>query len=273
MDHGLDFLGLPRRPGKPRSTGITIVRDWGWGMGEAADVADALGAYLDYVKIRQWAVWYLDKGVTRQKTAIYRRHHITPFPGGIVFEVGYQRGELARTYDALLELGFQAIEISDNIIELSLDDKRRCIGQAVDAGLEVLFEYGKKYAEEAFDVASAAREIQAVTDAGASRVILERSQLDVTLGPGADGAEQGRLVELVDKVGLNTIVFEAETLPHQMWLIRTFGADVNLGPNLTPEEIGLKLEPARYGIGRDEGYSLFEQLTPAAQGAAQGGAS
>ncbi|MQA80330.1 MAG: hypothetical protein GEV10_17920 [Streptosporangiales bacterium] len=263
MKYGLEFLDLPRRGRKPRDKGITIVRDWGFGVGEATDVARAIGDYLDYVKLRQWAVWYTAADITREKNAIYRRHDIVPFPGGIVFEVAYHRGMLPQTLDGLRDLGFQAIEISDNIIDIALADKRQAVEGAIAAGLEVLFEYGKKYPTAAFDVDGAADEINAMLDAGASRVILERSQLDVTLGARCDGKEAGRLVRLVEKTGLDPLIFEAETTAHQMWLLETFGPDVNLGPNILPEQVGLKIEPARYGIGRDEGYTLFQQLEPA----------
>lgn len=260
MKYALEFLDLPRRSAKPRRAGITIARDWGFGVRQAEDVAESIGEYLDYFKIRQWAVWYEDRDLTRKKIQIYRAHDIKPFPGGIVFEVGYLRGQLAETYQALTELGFVAIEISDNMIEMTLDAKQRAVSQAAEAGLEVLFEYGKKYVTEAFDVAGAAAEMRALFAAGASMIILERSQLDVTLGQDCRGPERHRLVALAEAVGLEDLIFEAETLEHQIWLIRTFGPDVNLGPNIAPEHVAFKLEPARYGIGREEGYSLLTHL-------------
>ncbi|MBI4505754.1 MAG: phosphosulfolactate synthase [Chloroflexi bacterium] len=260
-----DFLRLPQRSRKPRSTGITIARDWGFGRRQAEDVCEALGELLDYIKIRHWALWYQDEDLNRAKIHLYRAHDIKPFPGGIVFEVGYLRGELAQTYRTLVDLGFPAIEISDNIVELTLGEKQRVVAQAIEAGLEVLFEYGKKYPAEAFDVADAATEIRGLLAAGAAKVILERSQLDVTLGPHCAGSERQRIIDLANAVGLASLIFEAETVEHQLWLIRTFGPEINFGPNIAPEHVAFRLEPARCGLGRDEGYSLLQRLGASAQ--------
>jgi phosphosulfolactate synthase (CoM biosynthesis protein A) len=38
------------------------------------------------------------------------------------------------------------------------------------------------------------------------------------------------------------------------------GPEVNLGPNIHPDEVVSALEPARCGLGRSEGYTLFEKL-------------
>lgn len=263
---GWDFLQLPQRSRKPRATGITIARDWGFGRRQAEDVAEALGPVIDYIKIRHWALWYQDEALNREKIRIYRAHDIRPFPGGIVFEIGCLRGQLAQVYRRLVDFGFPAIEISDNIIELTLDQKKRVVAQAVDAGLEVLFEYGKKYPSEAFDVAAATAEIRALLDAGASKVILERSQLDVTLGPHCNGPERQRIIDLANAVGLAKLIFEAETLEHQLWLMRTFGPEINFGPNIAPEHVAFTLEPARCGLGRVEGYSLVQRVAEAAEG-------
>ena len=48
-------------------------------------------------------------------------------------------------------------------------------------------------------------------------------------------------------------------LAHQAWFIRTFGPDVNLGPNIAPELI-CKLEPTRVALSRDTGYTFVTDL-------------
>lgn len=132
--------------------------------------------------------------------------------------------------------------------------------KAVSAGFEVVFEYGKKFDEEPINVDNAAKEIETLLKAGAKRIILERSQLDTTLGPKGEFPTAPRMQELVDRIGMAALVFEAETPAHMVYLLHTFGPDVNLGPNIAAEYVASNLEPARCGLGRAEGYSFFERL-------------
>ena len=80
------------------------------------------------------------------------------------------------------------------------------------------------------------------------------------LGEKGEKAAADVLVELAEKVGLEKLVFEAESNAHQVWLFKKFGADVNLGPNLdTP--IIRKLEAARRTPAREGGYTtLIDRL-------------
>ena len=90
--------------------------------------------------------------------------------------------------------------------------------------------------------------------------ILEKSQIELCLGEKASKPEAERLKQLVARVGLAQIVFEAEAQAHQVWLFKTFGPDVNLGPNLDKDVIA-KLEPTRRTLSREGGYTfLSDQL-------------
>ncbi len=256
----LDYFNVPQRSSKPRTRGLTLVRDSGIGVTEAREAVEQYGEYMDYVKLRQFLVWYTSAEILREKIKIYSEGNIVPFPGGTVFEAAYLKGIVGKTFESLRELGFGAIEISENVIEMTVNEKVKAISEAEKIGFDVFFEYGAKYEEEPIDPDTAASEIRQFLDAGAFKVVLERSQLDATIGPKGEFATAGRLVELCDKVGVDNIVFEAETMEHQVWLILQFGPEVNLGPNIDPYHVVSKLEPTRAGIGRPEGYTFFKTL-------------
>jgi len=260
MTGSLNFLNIPHRGQKPRQVGLTLVRDPGLSARQLEEMLDTFGEFVDYAKIKQFELFYMGAELTRSKVALYRHHSVTPFCGGTVIEAAIIRDKVAQTLSALHEIGFRAIELSDNIVELTLAEKIALVRQAVAAGFEVLFEYGKKYDQDPIDVASASDEIQTLMQAGASRIILERSQLDATLGPDGKSATAGRLEELAARVGMRSVIFEAETPNHQLWLLHTFGPEVNLGPNISLEYVVSNLEPARCGLGRAEGYTFFEKL-------------
>jgi phosphosulfolactate synthase len=260
MGASLDFLNVPQRPAKPRESGLTLVRDQGHSVAQLEDMLPACGPFVDYAKIKQFELFYMDAELTRTKVRLYREHAVKTFCGGTVVEAALIRNKVKETLAKLKEIGFVAIELSDNIVDLTLERKVNLVGEAVDVGFEVLFEYGKKYDEAPIDVAEATDEIQTLIGAGATRIILERSQLDATLGPDGKLPTAGRLRELADAVGRHRLIFEAETPAHIMWLLHEFGADANLGPNLDMSYVVAGLEPARCGLGRAEGYSFFEKL-------------
>lgn len=260
MSGSLDFLNVPQRTQKPRRVGITMVRDQGFSAAQLEQLLITFSDFVDYAKIKQFELFYMSPELTRAKVALYRKHAVSPFCGGTVLEAAMIRGKVPETLASLWDIGFQSIEVSDNIVEMTLKEKIDLTQRAAKIGFEVLFEYGKKYDSDPINVAHAAGEIGSLLQAGASRIILERSQLDSTIGNDGKAPTAGRLRELVDRVGMEHIIFEAETPSHIMWLLHEFGPDASLGPNIAMEYVVSNLEPARCGLGRAEGYSFFERL-------------
>lgn len=255
----LHFVEIPEHSRKPRQTGLTLARDLGVGYETAASFMEAVGEFIDFVKIRHLFVLLMndtEQDFTRRKVDLYRRHGIDVNPGGIVFELALLSNTVQRTFDTLVHLGFSAVEISENIVPLTLQDKVRYIRMAKAAGLKVLFEVGEKYPQGAFDVETAAADMKIMLDAGCDLLILEKSQIELCLGQKGEKPEAERLVELASRVGLEKIVFEAEATPHHVWLFNTFGSEVNLGPNLDLEII-CKLEASRRSLSREAGYGYL----------------
>lgn len=260
---GLGFLGVIQRSVKPRTRGLTIVRDYGIGMHAAEDMCESVGQYVDYMKIRHFFTMTASlepDDLVMRKIRLYEANDIRTFPGGIVFETAYLRGKVDETFAVLCRMGFTAIEVSDNIIELTSEEKEEYTKQAVKYGLRVLSEFGKKYATSSFDVQETVDECRRVIDAGATAVVVERNELDMILGPkGEGGPEAHKLVELAEKLTLDRVVFEAESPAHQTWLFRTFGPDVSIGPNLAPDRIPF-MEAQRRGLGRESGYTFLTDM-------------
>lgn len=254
----LAFLELPQRTRKPREVGLTFVRDYGLGIFAARDLVQSVGEYIDFIKFRNVLSALESDELVRAKVELFRAAQIEVLTGGILFEVAVLRRRVDRLWPAITSLGFTAAEISDNIITLSVEEKKGYARQASAAGLKVIFEYGKKYPTAPLEVDEAVREIEAILEAGAHKVIVERSELDLLLGERADKPEQERLIQLVQRVGMEKLVLEAETTPHMVWCVRTFGPDVNLGPNIEPEKVA-RIEPLRRGLAREIGYEFFQK--------------
>jgi phosphosulfolactate synthase (CoM biosynthesis protein A) len=48
----LHFIEIPERSQKPRRVGLTLARDLGLGYDMAASYVEAVGEFMDYIKIR-----------------------------------------------------------------------------------------------------------------------------------------------------------------------------------------------------------------------------
>jgi phosphosulfolactate synthase len=259
----LHFVDIPERSKKPRKVGLTLARDLGLGYDMAASWIEAEGEFIDYIKIRHLYVLLMtadEDDLTRRKIRLYRQHDIDVNPGGIVFEMAFLSNAVEKTFETLAQLGFTAVELSENIIPLTLEQKINAIRQAKAHGLKTLFEVGEKYPSGELNVELAAREMQTMLDADCDLLILEKSQLEMCLGVKGENPRAQLLVDLVRRVGFEKIVFEAESTPHQVWLFKTFGPDVNIGPNIDMDLV-IKFEPTRRTLSREGGYGyLIEKL-------------
>ncbi|MBI4183955.1 MAG: phosphosulfolactate synthase [Proteobacteria bacterium] len=257
----LHFLEIPTRSAKPRGRGLTLARDYGIGYSEAEDWMESVGAFIDYIKLRHIFTLTapLDPNhLLMRKVKLYAVNQIDVNPGGIVFEIAHVQSKVDRTFETLRRMGFTAVECSENIVPLSRDDKVGAVRRAKAHGLKVLFEVGEKYPEGPIDVDMAVADIAALLEVDCDLVIIERSLIEHSLGARGENKEARRLVELAKRVPPERIVWEAEAVPHQAWLIRTFGPDVNLGPNLEPNYIA-KLEATRLSMSREGGYTWLSE--------------
>jgi len=264
QNRALDFIEIPTRSTKPRTKGLTLARDYGIGCFEAQDWVESVGEFIDYIKIRHLFTLIVPMDpnhVTMKKIKLYRDSNIDVNPGGIVFEMAVLSEKVDECFATLLEIGFSAVEISENIIDMTLKEKLHYTKLAKDRGLKVLFEVGDKYPEGPLDVDMAERDIKALLNQGADLIILEKSLIELSLGVKGESPENYRLKELVNRIGLEPIVFEAEAVPHQAWLFNTFGPDVNIGPNLEPTYIA-KLEATRRTLSREGGYTWMVDRLP-----------
>ena len=253
MFAGLD--GAPRSR-KPRSSGLTMVVDWGLGPGRQNDLTATAAPYIDFAKIAVGLSRLLTDEVLAAKIDAYRAHRIEPFPGGQYLEYAHIHGKADLYLPACQRAGYRWIEVSDNVAEVPLQWKVEVIEEAVTGfGMGVLGEVGKK--EGLSHGPSFAEDAKACVDAGASIILVEAAEL-----VHADDATRSEVDETVVAVGLDRVMFE---LPgpwirgvqsqhiHRMRreLVDRFGPEANVG-NVMPEDL-LSLEAYRRQLGINAG--------------------
>jgi phosphosulfolactate synthase len=226
-------LKVPERPAKPRNKGWTVPSDPGVGLRYQEDWLEAQGTVIDQVKFvdHTGLASHYPAEWLRRKMAIYRRHDIGVFTGGLSFELATLQGTQTAFLNTLKQVGFSGVEISDDVIDpMSPEQRVAAIRAARAVGLVVFTEVGRKHPEEPLEPVKVIDAIRRDLDTGALKVTLENSDAVLLARTKPDP-----LVQIVEAVGMENLIFEPQvTKPHidhpelLLWLLRTFGPDINV---------------------------------------------
>jgi phosphosulfolactate synthase len=242
-----DLLNLPERAAKPRQQGLTHVLDRGLSVAEVDGLAEVAGEYIDIVKLG-WGT-SVATGNLEAKLERYRELGMTPMFGGTLTELAIAQDRLDKLVAWMHDLGLEHIEVSDGTITLEHERKVELI-QRLANEFTVLSEVGSKDNTRIMAPFRWVEQIQAELDAGAWKVIAEaRESGSVGIFRHDGEVRMGLIDEIVHAIPQEKILFEAPRRDQQVWFVRRFGPDVNLG-NIIPEE-ALSLETIRVGLRSD----------------------
>jgi phosphosulfolactate synthase len=240
-------LELPGRPPKPRRVGITHVLDKGLPVHELAGVLETCGGYIDVWKFG-WGTAYLDPGVA-SKLAILADHGILGCVGGTLLEVAWTQRRVDEFLAWAAAAGFPCVEVSRGAALMRPDEKYDLIRTA-RARFTVLSEVGAKSATDRMPCTDWADEVAGDLDAGATWVLTEgRESGTVGIYDDAGTVRQDVVAAVLGAGGVERVVFEAPRKDQQVWFLRRFGPECNLG-NIMPDEV-LSLETLRLGLRSD----------------------
>jgi len=243
----VDLLDLPDRSAKPRENGITHVLDRGLSVAEVDGMIEVAGDFVDLVKLG-WGT-ALATGNLAAKLERYREHGIAVVLGGTLTELAIAQGRLDRMIAWLHELGLGHVEISDGTITIEHDHKLELIERLAQEFV-VLSEVGSKDDTRIMAPFRWVEQIEGELAAGAWKVIAEARESGTVGIFRHDGeVRMGLIDEIAHAVSPDKILFEAPRKDQQVWFVRRFGPDVNLG-NIAPSEV-LSLETIRLGLRSD----------------------
>jgi phosphosulfolactate synthase len=251
-----DFITPPseRSLSKPRKGGLTMMIDQGLGIAFQRDLLETAGDYIDFAKFKTGTSRLYSEANLRTKVRQYLDHGVKPFIGGqfheYVFAV-HGAAALPAFYAEARRFGFTTIEISDNIVPLTAEQRRAQIRGAIDAGLEVFGEVGAKDRNS-----TAAELVEQANDcfaAGATLVLVEAAELVVGGKPNMPMIDELRqqldmqrvMIELPGPWIADVRTCDIEAL--KKLLIKALGPDVNVA-NVTPDTI-IDFESSRVGLG------------------------
>ncbi len=239
---------LPERSTKPREYGLTHVLDKGLSVREVDDLIEVCGPCVDIVKLG-WGTAVVTANLDA-KLARYREHGIPAMLGGTLTEVALRDARVDQFVDWLRDLRIEHVEVSDGTISLEPASKRELIGRLSAEGFTVFSEVGSKDAAEIMAPYRWVELIQSELEAGATKVIAEaREAGDAGIYRPDGEVRMGLIDEIAHAVDVNRIIFEAPRRAQQVWFLRRFGSEVNLG-NIAPSDV-LSLETLRLGLRSD----------------------
>ena len=238
---------------KPRTTGLTMMMDWGLPIGMQREWLELLGPFVDFAKLVVGTARLYEDDYLRSKIDLYKEWDVLPFLGGQFLEFVYATQGISGVQpfcEEAVRVGVGAVEVSDNVVPLTDSERRDLIGMVASFGLEVHGEVGSKVG--ATSGSNLIDQAADCIDAGASIVLVE----------GAELLTDGRpMAELIDQLGSSLdpakVMYELSgpwihnthwTEVHQLkvFLVNTFGPDVNLA-NIMPQHV-FETEALRRGL-------------------------
>jgi phosphosulfolactate synthase len=244
---------IPKRTDKPRNKGVTMMMDKGLGLKETEHFIEASGHLTDLVKFG-FGTSYVTNNL-EEKIKIYKQAGIRPYFGGTLFEAFYARGKFNDYLKLLDKFDLDLAEISDGSIIIPHNEKCELISKMAK-DRTVLSEVGSKDSGILISPAKWVRLMSAELEAGSWKVIAEGREAGNVGVFRPNGTAHTLLINrIIAKVAPDNILWEAPQKNQQVWFIKLFGAEVNLG-NIGPNDI-IPLECLRLGL---RGDTFFEFL-------------
>jgi phosphosulfolactate synthase len=223
------------------------VIDRGLSLAEVEGLLEVAGESVDIVKLG-WGTALVSANL-RPKLDLYARHGIPVVLGGTLTEIAIRQGRVEGLVSWLRELGLRHVEISDGTIELDHAVKRELI-EALSKEFTVFAEVGSKDVEHIMAPYVWVEQIESDLAAGAWKVIAEARESGTAGIYRANGEPRtGLIEEIAHSIDPRNLIFDAPRHAQQVWLLKHFGSECNLG-NIAPDDV-LSLETLRLGLRSD----------------------
>lgn len=244
---------LPDRTESPRKNGVTMVMDKGLGIKQAEQFIDASSDYVDIVKLG-FGTSVFSKNLAA-KVKIYKEAGFRVYLGGTLFEAFIVRNMFDDYIKFVNKLNIDHVEVSDGSIEMKHDVKCEYI-RKLSKEFTVLSEVGSKEEGIIIHPNMWITMMQKELEAGSWKVIAEARESGTVGIYRKNGQAHSLLInKIISKVNPENILWEAPLKAQQIYFIKMFGANVNLG-NIGYEDV-IPLETLRCGLRGDTFFTFL----------------
>lgn len=255
---------IPDRTEKPRQAGLTMVMDKGLSLREAEDFLSVASPHTDVLKLGFGSA-YVTPNVEK-KINLFNEAGVPVYFGGTLLEAFIVRGEFKNYIKLLEKFKMKYAEISDGSITIPHELKCKYIKE-LSKVVTVISEVGSK--EEGIIIRPNMwiHMIETELEAGVWKVIAEARESGTVGIYRPNGKAHVMLInKITNRIPHDKIIWETPQKSQQVYFIKLFGANVNLG-NIAPNEV-IALESLRLGLRSD---TFFQFVDPEKVTAMQNG--
>jgi phosphosulfolactate synthase len=229
-----------------------MVMDKGLSFGEAENFLSVSEPHTDIIKLG-FGTSFVTPNL-RKKIELYQSHNIPVYFGGTLFEAFVIRNQFDDYIAMCKDYNIDMIEVSDGSIEIPHAEKCGYI-EKIAKYATVLSEVGSKDAAHIIPPYKWIELMSAELSAGSSYVIAEaREAGNVGIYRGSGEVREGLVQEILTKIPVEQILWEAPQKAQQLYFLELVGCNVNLG-NIAPNEV-IPLEAMRIGL-RGDTFDLY----------------
>ncbi|MCI4324156.1 MAG: phosphosulfolactate synthase [Thermoplasmata archaeon] len=214
---------------RPRKVGLTHVLDRL--SGSKPDQLQHLAGYIDIVKIGWGLPLLIPRDEVRARVRFYHDIGVEVSTGGTLFEYAVIRDRVPAFVQEAREIGFDLIEISEGIIDLSATQIDRFAKEVERASLPYLIEVGKKNPQNQLSLRETVDRIAQARRLHPRKVIIEsrESGRGVGIYDGEGGIKWDWVRTILADHPADELIFEAPNETQQIGLLRELGQQTNLG--------------------------------------------
>lgn len=254
-NYNFNLSHLPERTVSPRKNGVTMVMDKGISMRQAEDFLSASSDYVDFVKLG-FGTSIVSKNI-KEKIKLYKDAGIKVYVGGTLFEAFVIRNKFDDYLKYISDFGLDCAEVSDGSIELDHDKKCEYISKLAKE-YTVLSEVGSKEEGVIIHPARWIKMMENELKAGAFKVIAEARESGTVGIFHKNGSAHTMLINrIVNKVKIENIIWETPQKSQQVYFLKMFGCNVNVG-NISIDDV-IPLETLRLGLRGDTFFTFLPE--------------
>jgi len=256
-NYNISIPDLPERTEKPRESGVTMVMDKGVTLRQAEDFVENYADYIDFIKLG-FGTSVITKNV-KEKIRLYKKAGMKVYLGGTLFEAFVARGLFDEYQKTIDSFGLDTAEVSDGSINMSHDTKCEYISKLAK-NFTVLSEVGSKEEGIIIHPAKWTGMMKKELEAGSFKVIAEaRESGNVGIFHKNGSAHTMLINRIISKINVSDIIWETPQKSQQVYFIKLFGANVNVG-NIGFDDV-IPLETLRLGLRGDTFFSFLPEGT------------
>ncbi len=212
---------------KPRKEGRTYVIDKLQGLDK--ENFEALAPFVDAVKIYGVLPLILPEPVLQRKIKFYQDLGVKVSTGSTISEYMVAENAFDKFVAAAATIGFDIIEIGENSLDLTFEQKKKITDAILAKNLEFQWKVGKKDPRHQLSIDTVTAKVEEAVKLGSDKVVLEANEgVNVGIYDEKGAIKWNFVGALTAKFPPNTFIFEAPLEHQQSALIAEFGQRVNL---------------------------------------------